>query len=657
MNQESLTFYNRTAKKGSFIFFPEDFSLKVSDFDCFSCLSKAQQETLSAIISVSEVKDSESTYDVDSLCSILEINKPTLNKRIRSLESFGILQHVPFKFDDSNKLIGRVKCIQLMLNPKLQLELTQRSTERTTNYAHRRHNAMLVQREYDNQGFRERPEAAHIPIVRQRSSFPFDQLVAPVGIHTSQWATEFYVNDEKGNSHKLVAQARSHSHVCTDDELMTVYSLLSLTLAYHTKQQEYYSRTGRIPENLTPIYVDDVLAIRKRHLRDFSGQLRQAVRDQLNSIRDTTFDVIGLQELELTGVQLSGYLSRELKIFKQCSPFTPIAPEISENNQVSFGDSAMLYLIEWPDELFNSLISDESSFAFPPNLLTVQPLIFMLFLRFRIKLRDQNSYIETLANLKSALMRTSEMSQFKETLKTQIIKVNALNDPHLSASLEDDGFFKFNLWGYHGVIDFECNEIQISINLDEALACCGIKSVNQKTPTIANPLAQAVSPLLKVNRTLSKAVGAKLNVERFKYHFKLNVDNEDIFISHYTTTEQKTKFCKYIAHAIGLPIPSVEDFITGELESLSTFKVQGQTLQRNHYSIIYKSLAATGNTQIDLSSHMILKELSRRSSLKPELITLIEGKTFQLSDVFISKLSQGLFIQEELPENTYPNIL
>ena len=76
MNQESLTFYNRTAKKGSFIFFPEDFSLKVSDFDCFSCLSKAQQETLSAIISVSEVKDSESTYDVDSLCSILDTGIP-----------------------------------------------------------------------------------------------------------------------------------------------------------------------------------------------------------------------------------------------------------------------------------------------------------------------------------------------------------------------------------------------------------------------------------------------------------------------------------------------------------------------------------------------------------------------------------------------------
>ncbi|ACH64689.1 DUF3346 domain-containing protein [Aliivibrio fischeri] len=648
MNQETITFYNRTAKDGSFIYFPNDFSLKVSDFDCFSCLSKAQQDTLNAIISVWEIKDTESTYNVESLCSILDINKPTLNKRIRSLESFGILEHVPFKFDDANKLIGRVKCIQLILNPKLRLELTQRSTERTTNYAHRRSNAMLIQREYSNQGFRERPEAAHIPIVRQRSTFPFDQLVAPVGIHTTKWATEFYVNDEKGNSHKLVAQAKSHSHVCTDDELMTVYSLLSLTLAYHTKQQEYYSRTGKVPENLTPIYVDDVLAIRKRHLRDFSGQLRQAVRDQLNSIRDTTFDVIGLQELELTGVQLSGYLSRELKIFKQCSPFTPVAPEILENNQVNFGDSAMLYLIEWPDELFNSLITDESSFAFPPNLLTVQPLIFMLFLRFRIKLRDQNSYIETLANLKSALMRTSEMSQFKETLKNQIIKVNALNDPHLSASLEDDGFFNFNLWGYHGIIDFECNEIQITINLEEALACCGIKSANQKTPTIANPLAQAVSPLLKVNRTLSKAVGAKLNVERFKYHFKLNFEDDEIFISHYTSSEKRTKHCKYIAHSIGLPIPSVEDFITGELENLSTFKVEGQVLQRNHFNIIYKALLSTSNPHLDLSSHNILRELSRRSSLKPELLTLIEGETYQLTDTFINKLSQGLLTEEIL---------
>lgn len=139
------------------------------------------------------------------------------------------------------------------------------------------------------------------------------------------------------------------------------------------------------------------------------------VRDCLQAISDTVFDLHGLSEIELGDSTLHGYARHSYRCFEQMSPLVEKDAEIDqETKKVVFGEDATIFLIKLPDNVFSSLIEGERSFLFPTESLRAPAILFSLYLRFRARCRPH--YEEYLRGIFKKL-RGISMSQSLMTTK------------------------------------------------------------------------------------------------------------------------------------------------------------------------------------------------------------------------------------------------
>lgn len=644
ISMDSKIFNLRTADQGSFIWYPESFDSSNTDFTSFFALTPNQKATISALVECASLKDEESTVDLLTIMQNLDIKLPAFNSRIRALEKMNIIKTVPFEFSNKS-LRGRIKCITFNLIEEVFEELAEKGQNRKSYYAEKRSSAAALDRVYNEAGFTRRPDAltAQIATPTDTHLSLVEQAVAPLKSNQSKLAKEVWVSDVNDQAHKLTVEVQSHSRVTNVDDLMNQYAMLTLTLEYHSLDSDSYIANGTLPVNATPIHVDDIVRIRKKFIRSIGSNYRDAVRESIMAMKQTTYDVMGLQSLFADGVELKQkYMSRQFRIFDQCSPLSDYAPKLISNTEVEFGRDASIYVVKWPDDVFERLIHGDIVFAFPANSLSVHTMIFVLYLRFRVKLRKVTSFSELLEKLQDQIASGTDSQSFRESLKTHLLDMNRLNDKHLFSSIEGN-VLSFNIWGYHGSVDFNEKYIHVTVDQTELLLCCDIDPETQANgnkqiaPTKHNRLSNKLRPYLQIHQRVTSRLAADLNFRVSRYAFSFTVGERGFEVSHYSTKSERDSALEVLQSNLELPLSTFNTLFDQHLEKVELLHIHGKVLTKSKFAQIREALRAMYEVYVKPSA--VLNSISRKSSFHDDVFNFINDEIEVLPPSFYLSFS------------------
>ena len=334
-----LVFHNRTSEQGSFVWFPDDFDLSLDHFIESYGLIPSQKETISAILESFNHKDSESTVDFTVIADLLNITRNALNRRILQLEKLNIMSPISFSYANS-RLRGRIKCSAFVSRNELLTTLADRSEKRRNLYKDKRRNSLVLSAMSQEAGFGQRPDADNSPVVSPVNSALglLEQSVAPHKTISKKVVRDVYVPDKNNKTHKLLVEGEASysGRICNADDLMNYYAILSLAHEYHFNSIATHIANDTLPTNATPIYVDDILRVRKRNLA-FNSSHRTDTRNSIQSMKQSRYELVGLPTLFADGVELKeGFRSETFRFFENVSPFTEQAPHRIDDENVSF---------------------------------------------------------------------------------------------------------------------------------------------------------------------------------------------------------------------------------------------------------------------------------------------------------------------------------
>lgn len=616
-----LTFKTRDANKGSFFFF-DDNSIDMSVLDQISTLSKSVRPTLQAVFESRNSIDSERTVSVSDIAKALGLSSKAMNDRIRTLRKLELISDVPFAFVDENgnkKNKKKVLCFVVTATvDKVNNELSSK-TPNMKALVEKRH---ATNKAYAALEFSERPDVKErLPnAMRHSDIFLMEQLAVSGNDPRTKIAKSFYVTTSEGKSQQVVAQIQSFSRILDSDDLQVLFACYTLIYLYHEKSMQQHLMEGTKPKNLTPIYVDDVLRVQQKSL---GGESRKAVRDSLMAIRDTEYDLYGLVNIATNNETVAKYAERRYRNFTQCSALSDYAPEVKDDGEtVVFAENAMIYLVELPDHIFQSLLYNKTTFVFPTSSLSVPSIIFMIYLRLRSLCRTK--FDDTLRNLNSMVSPSQRFGDFKKSLLAAMKKLNKFNDPYLFANHRpDDKDIVFNLWGYHGRICLKENYMTVTAHQKEIIEACGLDSSKQSSPTKRNDIYFEYMPLLQVDRVLPKNLQRLIQTERTKYTVQYPQTNSQKALTAYANAYEINEMVDLLCETYGLESMLAEEKVRQDIESLSKLVLDDYTVSLEDYSSI-KMMANAPNLKGDSFINAFVRRKTLREELRQVLVLDVE---------------------------------
>ncbi|KLV03561.1 hypothetical protein ABT56_19225 [Photobacterium aquae] len=629
-----LEFKNRDATNGSFFYF-EGQQIDLEVLEKLSDQSKSVKPTLSAILAAVELKDDESTVSTSTIAEKMGITIKALNDRLRQLRKLNFIVELPFVFTGEKTFKRRTMCFAVQFEQEsidnVNSDIEKKKTEIKK---------LAVKREFMRKAQKEiqlgdRPDVSNkLPcIVRHSNSFPIEQLAINGKDPRTKMAKKFYVTSEDGETKTVLARIQSHSRILDSDDLQVLFATYTLIRLYHEKESETHFLNGTTPNKLTPVYVDDILLVQQRAL---GGKSRRLVRESFKAIRDTEYDMYGLTNIKTKDGNLSFYGERRFRNFSECIPLSEYAPEISKDySDVIFGDDSMIYLIELPDHIFESLMYNKTLFAFPTNSLSAPSLIFLLYLRFRSKCNNSDKYDDSLKNLNKVIAPSKRLGDFKRSLITSMKRLSKIDDPYLFSRIDTEtNEITFNLWGYHGKISTKENYLTIKCHQKEVVAACGLDTSKQNAPTKYNDLYSNFAPLMQIDKILPKNIERiiKKDVTKYTVTYKHpSTGNTSAPLTVYSDSSEINDAVDFLCKSYGFEIALVEPKIREDIEKLSHFTVKGHSVTKDEYLTIKYICDASG-----LDGNGFIRAFFRKTSLHDELHTLILGEVDDLepSEIF-----------------------
>ncbi|USD59066.1 DUF3346 domain-containing protein [Vibrio sp. SCSIO 43140] len=571
----------------------------------------------------------------------------TVRNRVRSLRSKSLLTKFPFKYRDGSKTPPKAVCEVLDLNAYLDnhaVPLIAENTDKANNAllaARNRNTRLLAVHELDSL-----PKVSkdNLPtVVRHLGNHPVEQLVKPVARRKGksaptnkspdrEQARHFYVSNAEGNTVKVPCKIRSYMNIMDHEDLQVLYACYTLIFQYHKKALPKHRQNGTLPKNLTPVHIHSISAMIGRAR---SGPNNAVIRDCLYAIDDTQFDFHGLAEVELADSTLHGYAKMEYKNFKYFTPLTDKQAEIDDKQQLRFGDDATIYLISLPDTVFEALMEEDQVFAFPESALTVPPIVFSLYLRFRARCKGPKQKYDTpLSSLHSSMTGASHKSKFthfkhllKSSFELLMVKDTFRNKEGLEFKYsEDSQEYTFNLWGYHGRLSFKEDYLTVTCDLEEMLKYCKAGTGdNSGSPVIDNEISELYADTLnkKISRQFGKFVDRKFKKYSVVYPLS-NSTSKNFELSKYTSDDDIEMIANYFGKLTNKLYASVEVQIRAELEMIKGLELCGEELTSQQFSDLMDAL------DIDLFSINevdIIHRFSRNTRYHEELLSVAKGAT------------------------------
>lgn len=684
-NEQSIFVSHRSANQGSFLIFPDDPKSYSPDLPHIKKVLNAQKkphaETLTAILTHGiSALDSQNCIGYKELLDDIPVSLRTVRSHLSELRALNIIVPVPFEFADGT-FHPKVKAetINLSLDSLTPVVIEEIGPEdlkpQTTSLVEKRWQRKKALVQHDVEPMDKRIDSKKLPhVVRPRGEFIVDQLVShkprPRGPLARKKSEELQQYDEQSRTFTIntpagpknfLAQIRSYTSVMDAKDLQVQFAVYSMIYNYHSY---FSSRNGTVPRNLTPVYVDDIVLMIGRKL---GGKNRDYVRDCIQVIEDNEFNLLSLEEMniQLDDTLIRGFAHEKYKNFKSCTPISLSPPTRDpETGRVKLASDAMVYLIALPDLIFENLVQNETVFAFPPESLSMRVLMFALYLRFRALVRD-HPFSEGLKNLKNKLQyddtikkpKGSKLDTYQEFLKdlhSEFSYIAKNQQPHLWAKIEENSI-RFNIFGYHGEVDFKKQKYFVSCHLDEMLRCCKVvnqnaKAIVESAPVIYNGMS-ALFPE-RIHKRLNIAINKIITSESLMFNMKYSTDSKfgEVLVHKYASSDEIKKAAKELAFMseASFDVDVLYQKIERDLDGLVGLKLGRHLVTKDDWNRLiaddYLMMYANDLDPIDL-----LQRINRTRSIHRDLLDFFNGTPIS------AKLTKFLdrYLEQVMPEEDY----
>lgn len=307
-------------------------------------------------------------------------------------------------------------------------------------------------------------------------------------------------NNKKRTSCVIVAS--SGNGIIRDEDIKTLYALISTTIYYHIKYSVDVSAYSDDEDlNKTPIYAETIL---KMTGRINSKENRGILWEQISRIRTTDYDVHSL----VTHLSDS---EKELFVNNQFR-FIESAASISDDAYDADKDMAYpsFYEIKWHPAIFKNILCNKFLFIFPYGVFSEPFPVFSLYLNLRQRMRYMENQMISLTTdelMKMIAPSSSRKGNFQRSFISAICK-NA--DEDFISETKNLKEFDFSrgiagvardLYGFKIVFHFSgktaFRKIDVIFDNYDVLKFCEIKENDDgnTSPTIANPIYFNLKPL------------------------------------------------------------------------------------------------------------------------------------------------------------------
>ncbi|MCL9783713.1 DUF3346 domain-containing protein [Vibrio sp. S4M6] len=623
---------NRTAGGGSLILLPQDIPANI-DLTHYK-LSKSARQTVNSLLASSALADDQGLVSVQEFAAQSGEILHTVRNRLRTLRSKGLLQSVPFQFSDGSSL-PRITCDVLLIESHEDyLSRTVDHTDdssKTHKIATTINNNLTTQREKNRNMLAEKGfnlpkfSKGNTPaVLRHLGNNPVEQLINTSNrkkgrsaitnkVADAEQAREIFVKASTGTK-KIITRVRSFMNIMDGEDLQVLYATYALVYNYHRNELEKHRKNGTSPKNLTPIHIDQIIDMIGRSR---GGPNRMHVRDCLQAIIDTEYDLHGLAEVELDDITLHGYARHSFRNFSYLTPLTETEPEIDpDTGRVVFGLDATIYLVSLPNNVFDLIMKEDQLFAFPEKSLAVPAILFTLYLRFRA-LCHHGDLTETLKNMYRQMSGgKTDLGSFKKALKSAFRSLDKkkLNDPHLRHEYVDElNEIHFNLWGYRGRISFKEEYLKVTCHVEEMLKCC--KATSENSPIVNNIMSELYQ-VEHLNKRISRQMSSVVSRRFKKFSVIYGKKQNTIELCKYVSKEEKEFVVDRLCSEYQLNSMAVEVQIDSDIDAIQGLVINNSELSKEHFDFLLESIGINPNTLEVLD---LIQRINRRTSLHTEI--------------------------------------
>lgn len=492
-----MILYNLTANDGSMIYYPTDFSITMDQVESFGLsFTKNELVIIDAIIKAYYIIDDNRVVTIKTLDAIYQtpLKYHQINHAIRKLHTMGYLKELSFEFATSGTK-RKCKLYELVFSEKKCIVDLVEIKNKQQKHAKNRKLAQVSRREttqlMDTKGLRKPPSVtSNTQLVKQQVNYPFEQIYAPRGSNKQKLVGYVWGKNKQGDSVSVPCQVSSTSRVVTDDDILTYYSLISLTYTYHLQWRNSYLASNEIPVNKTPVMIADIIKMRGISEGEPS---RKRIRESMEALHRTEYDFGAIMPIEWEGQDF--YKISNFRIL-QLESYSTIQPKIINGEFVT---NINAWTIKWPDAFFKAIFfNNESAWVFPRYLLSLDPLLCLLYLHCRANYQKQKLSMD-LEHLRKRIARNEGYDNFRKrllrSLKQAKTKMHCAPE-YIEGDRKNLYYVKLNLFGYNVKIDF--NEDYISITKNERAFLEALNVNNFSKPTIRNEMKE-----LEIYKTLN----------------------------------------------------------------------------------------------------------------------------------------------------------
>lgn len=492
-----MIIYNLTANDGSMIYYPTDFSTTMDQVESFGLsFTKNELVIIDAIIKAYHIIDDNRVVTIKTLDAIYQtpLKYHQINHAIRKLHAMGYLKELNFEFATSGTK-RKCKLYELVFSEKKCIGDLAEIKNKQQKHAKNRKQAQVSRREttqlMDTKGLRKPPSiTANTQLVKQQVNYPFEQIYAPRGSNKQKLVGYVWGKNKQGDSVSVPCQVSSTSRVVTDDDILTYYSLISLTYTYHLQWRNSYLASNEIPVNKTPVMIADIIKMRGISEGELS---RKRIRESMEALHRTEYDFGAIMPIEWEGQDF--YKISNFRIL-QLESYSTTQPKIINGEFVT---NINAWTIKWPDAFFESIFfNDESAWVFPRYLLSLDPLLCLLYLHCRANYQKQKLSMD-LEHLRQRIARNEGYDNFRKrllrSLKQAKTKMHCAPE-YIESDKKVLHYVKLDLFGYNVKIDF--NEDYISVTKNERAFLEALNVNNFSKPTIRNEMKE-----LEIYKTLN----------------------------------------------------------------------------------------------------------------------------------------------------------
>lgn len=646
---------NRSASGGTVLYFPE-FVADNEELRNSSFLTYKEKETLAILIEVQNHLDEQNTISVNEIAELHNFVPQTFRGRLRNFRTKGLLKKIDFSFADGSYR-AKVVCETLDLTP-LIIGINGKSKPENKPPINKPRWNIKAALEKEGHGMLPKVTKENLPMaVRHMGNNPIEQLINQNIRKKGRGADKDKVPDReevrffyvKGvdRSEKIPARIKSYNNIMDPEDLQVLYCCYSLIYHFHKDKLEKHFMEGTLPRNLTPVHINHIIDLLGRWR---SGPNRAYVRDCLQAIADTAYDLHRLGEVEFEDGSLSGYAQETFRNFESFSPLSDKAPEVDKKTgRILFGEGATIFLIKLPQGIFERLMQQDTLFAFPQNALAANAFLFTLYLRFRALCKDKG-YDDRISDLHKKLAPKQSLKSFKKTIRTAFKEMPKVKDNFLWAKYDDiEDIYHFNIWGYHGRLSFKENYMSVTCHESEMLTCCNAE------PELNAPVVNNELSTLYYNQRLEKSIARQLGASLDRRFLKFSVTYasgafgapSEILIHKYTTEQAFDDAVEAISETHFVDHLAIEIQIKADMENISGLEIAGRELEESEFYYLLKKL------HLDLDHRQIIgfiQRIHRKKKLHNDLFEV----TFNGVEPSLSLLKQIATIKQRIIQTIPP---